>query len=96
MADKHSFDITAKVDLQVLDNAINQALREIKNRYDLKDTNTTIEFKPKESLVEFESASEYSLNAIKDILSDVKKSKNFKNKVSKFNTVKILQGSSDN
>ena len=68
MADKHSFDITAKVDLQVLDNAINQALREIKNRYDLKDTNTTIEFKAKESLVEFESASEYSLNASKDIL----------------------------
>ena len=45
MADKHSFDIVSKINLQQLDDAINQALREIGNRYDLKDSKTTIEFK---------------------------------------------------
>ena len=67
MADKHSFDITAKVELQELDNAINQALREIKNRYDLKESNSIIEYKPKETLIYLESESDYKLDAIKEI-----------------------------
>lgn len=67
MADKHSFDITAKVDLQELDNAINQALREIKNRYDLKESGSLIEFKTNENLIYFESESDYKLDAIKEI-----------------------------
>ena len=67
MADKHSFDITAKVDLQELDNAINQALREIKNRYDLKESGSIIEFKTNENLIYFESESDYKLDAIKEI-----------------------------
>jgi cyclic-di-GMP-binding protein len=67
MADKHSFDIVAKLDLQVLDNAINQALREIKNRYDLKDSGTTIEYNVKENSLEFESENDYKLNSSKEI-----------------------------
>ncbi len=67
MGDKHSFDIVAKLDLQVLDNAINQALREIKNRYDLKDSGTTLEYKTKENSLEFESENDYKLNACKEI-----------------------------
>jgi uncharacterized protein YajQ (UPF0234 family) len=43
MAQEFSFDIVSKVDLQTLDNAINNALKEIKNRYDLKNTNSSIE-----------------------------------------------------
>ncbi len=67
MADKHSFDITAKVELQELDNAINQALREVKNRYDLKESGSIIEFKSKENLIYFESESDYKIEAIKEI-----------------------------
>ena len=67
MADKHSFDIVAKIDHQELDNAINQALREINNRYDLKTTNSTIEFKQKENKIQLESAGDYPLKAIKEI-----------------------------
>ena len=68
MADKHSFDISSKIDLQELDNALNQALREIKNRYDLKTSNSKIEFNSKDHKLEFESESDYKLDAIKDIL----------------------------
>ena len=67
MADKHSFDITAKIDLQELDNAINQALREINNRYDLKSTNTTITYEQKEHKILMESAGDYPLKASKEI-----------------------------
>jgi cyclic-di-GMP-binding protein len=67
MADKHTFDISSKIDLQELDNALNQALREIKNRYDLKKSNSKIEFNSKENKLEFESESDYKLDAIKDI-----------------------------
>ena len=65
MADKHSFDITAKVELQELDNAINQALREIKKPYDLKESGSIIEFKSKENLIYFESENDYKIEAIK-------------------------------
>ena len=67
MGDKHSFDITAKIELQELDNAINQALREINNRYDLKSTNTTIIFEQKEYKINIESAGDYPLKAAKEI-----------------------------
>lgn len=68
MADQHSFDISSKINLQELDNAINQASREVDNRYDLKDSNSKIEFNEKEYALFFESADDYKLKAIVDIL----------------------------
>ena len=67
MADKHSFDIVAKIELQELDNAINQSLREINNRYDLKMTNTIINFNQKDHTLNLESSGDYQLNAAKEI-----------------------------
>lgn len=43
MADTSSFDIVSDYDRQELVNALDQALREIKSRFDLKDTQTTLE-----------------------------------------------------
>ena len=43
MPEESSFDIVSKVDLQNLDNAVNNAMKEIKNRYDLKNTSSSIE-----------------------------------------------------
>ena len=40
MAQNHSFDIVSDIDLQEADNAVNQALKEIQQRYDLKDSHT--------------------------------------------------------
>ena len=43
MSQESSFDIVSKVDLQNLDNAVNNAMKEIVNRYDLKNTSSKIE-----------------------------------------------------
>lgn len=68
MADKHSFDIVSEVSLQELDNAINQAMRDARTRYDLKDTKSTIDFDDKKNELVLESESDFKLEAVKDIL----------------------------
>jgi cyclic-di-GMP-binding protein len=65
MADS-SFDVVSQFDRQELVNAIDQASREIGARYDLKDTGSTINLQ-KDSL-ELHSASEFTLNAVRDLL----------------------------
>ena len=70
MADKHSFDIVSKINLQQLADAINQALREIGNRYDLKDSKTTIEFNNADNILTLESENDYKLTASKDIFNN--------------------------
>ena len=66
MASNASFDVVSKFDRQELKNAIDQATREVNNRYDLKDTNTIIELGDKELTIT--SASEYTLTAVTDII----------------------------
>ncbi|MFX0549038.1 YajQ family cyclic di-GMP-binding protein [Hathewaya histolytica] len=66
MATTYSFDIVSEVDLQEVDNAINQAVREITNRYDFKGCTANIERTEEEIKVHGED--EYKLNAMKDIL----------------------------
>jgi cyclic-di-GMP-binding protein len=66
MASTSSFDIVSKFDRQELKNAIDQAQREIRTRYDLKDTKTEIELDDNE--ITITTASEYSLQAVKDTL----------------------------
>ncbi|MGC4191913.1 MAG: YajQ family cyclic di-GMP-binding protein [Thermomicrobiales bacterium] len=66
MASTSSFDIVSKFDRQELRNAVDQASREVSQRYDLKDTKTEIALTDKDITINTES--EYSLNAVKDIL----------------------------
>jgi hypothetical protein len=66
MATESSFDIVSEFDRQELANAVDQALREISTRYDLKDSKTTIELS-KEQLV-IDTDSELSLGNVRDIL----------------------------
>ena len=66
MAADSSFDVVSQFDRQELVNAIDQALREVGARYDLKDTGCTIALQ-KDS-VELHSASEFTLNAVRDLL----------------------------
>ena len=62
-----SFDIVSKVDLQEVSNAIQQALKEVHTRYDLKDSKSSIEMDDKEALV-LASADEFKLKAVNDVL----------------------------
>lgn len=66
MASTASFDIVSRFDRQELRNALDQAGREIRNRYDLKDTNTEIDEADDQFTITTES--EYSLTAVKDII----------------------------
>jgi uncharacterized protein YajQ (UPF0234 family) len=66
MATLSSFDIVSKFDEQELKNALDQARREIQQRYDLKDTKTEIVLG--ESEVTINTASEVSLQAVRDVI----------------------------
>jgi uncharacterized protein YajQ (UPF0234 family) len=62
-----SFDIVSKVDLQEVSNALQQALKEIHTRYDLKDSKSDIHLEGKEAVV-LSSADEYKLKSVNDVL----------------------------
>jgi uncharacterized protein YajQ (UPF0234 family) len=68
MASDNSFDVVSKVDLQEVKNAIDQASKEVHTRFDLKDTKSTIQLEGDET-IQLASASEYSLKAVTEILS---------------------------
>ena len=63
---ENSFDIVSKIDLQEVSNAIQNALKEIHTRFDLKDSKSNIE-QEKDAIV-LHSADEYKLKAVNDIL----------------------------
>lgn len=68
MAKKNSFDVSTGVDLQEVDNAVNQAHKEIATRYDFKGTDCTIEFDRKVGAVKLEADDEYRLTALAQVL----------------------------
>ena len=68
MAKNSSFDIVSEVDLQEVDNAINQAIKEIHQRYDLKDSKTELDLNKKDKLVTLNTKDDYSRKQSIDIL----------------------------
>src|SRR5919106_5075446 len=68
MASQCSFDITSNVDLQEVDNALNQARKEVAQRYDFKGAKASIEFDPKESKLVLVAEDEFKLNALWEIV----------------------------
>jgi len=68
MAKEHSFDITAKIDMQHLKNAINLVEREVANRYDFKGTTYEVTLKEKEKVLVLVASSDNKLDALKDIV----------------------------
>jgi uncharacterized protein YajQ (UPF0234 family) len=63
-----SFDITSKVDLQTLDNAVNVAKKEIENRWDFKGTHVLLELNKKDMVITLEVESDMKLAQAEDIL----------------------------
>ncbi len=68
MAAVESFDITSGCDLQEVDNAVNQAKKEISQRYDFRGLEIEIELDRKESLIQASAPDDYKLNAALDVL----------------------------
>jgi hypothetical protein len=67
MAQDNSFDIVSKLDMQEVRNAIEQALKEIRQRFDLKDSHSEIKMEG-EDAIQLGSANEYKLEAVREIL----------------------------
>ncbi len=68
MADLNSFDVVSKVEMQEVKNAIDQALKEIHQRFDFKGTKTELALKEKELELVIVSDDEYKLKSVVDIL----------------------------
>jgi cyclic-di-GMP-binding protein len=80
MVQENSFDIVSKVDIQEVRNAIEQAIKEIRQRFDLKDTHSEVNLEGNEN-IQLASSNEYKLEAVKDILAQklVKRGVSLKN-----------------
>jgi uncharacterized protein YajQ (UPF0234 family) len=64
----NSFDVVSKIEIPEVLNAVQQAQKEIQQRYDLKDSHSSIELKEKENKIFLASADEFKLKAVVDIL----------------------------
>jgi uncharacterized protein YajQ (UPF0234 family) len=69
MATQCSFDVTSNVDLQEVDNALNQARKEVAQRYDFKGAKASIDFDANESKLVLIAEDEFKLNALWEIVS---------------------------
>jgi len=68
MAKESSFDVVSTVDMQEVDNAVQQAAREISQRYDLKDTGSTLELNRKDGIVTVTAPSDFICSQVVDVL----------------------------
>ena len=68
MPSDHSFDIVSEINLQEMDNAVNQAQKEIGTRYDFKGTSASIEFHRKEKELTLTADHEAQLEAVRTVL----------------------------
>lgn len=63
-----SFDIAAKVDVQVLDNAVNTVKKELQNRFDFRDSPWDIELNKKDYIISLEADSDMKMKQVIDVL----------------------------
>ena len=68
MAQQNTFDVVSKVDMAEVKNAVNQATKEIIQRYDFKGTNSEIQLDEKEHKLVLATASEFTLKSLNDVL----------------------------
>ncbi|MFL5735399.1 MAG: YajQ family cyclic di-GMP-binding protein [Chloroflexia bacterium] len=85
MPDTSSFDVVSDFDRQEIVNALDQALREVRTRYDLKDSKTEMDLEGNK--ITITSDSEYHLTAIKDILQSKAVKRGLSLKVFKFGKI---------
>ena len=68
MADEHSFDVVSKVDLQEVSNAVQQALKEMGQRFDFRGSKSNIELDKTKNEILLTSDDEYKLKSVIDML----------------------------
>ncbi len=68
MAEQHSFDVVSEVDMQEVKNAVDQTIKEIRQRFDFKTSQSDLTLKEKEKELVVVSDDEFKLKAVLDIL----------------------------
>ena len=68
MAQQNTFDVVSRVDMAEVKNAVNQAMKEVRQRYDFKGTNSDILLDEKEREIVLATASEFTLRSLNDVL----------------------------
>jgi uncharacterized protein YajQ (UPF0234 family) len=91
MAATYSFDIVSDFDHQEMVNAIDQVVRDLKSRYDLKDTGTTVELG--EQSITINTDSEFTLESVHTILREKAAKRNLSQKIFDFGKVESASGS---
>ena len=90
MASSYSFDVVSEFDRQELVNAVDQVQRELKSRYDLKSTDSTIELG--DDSLTINTDSDMSLTAIQDILRAKASKRKLSQKIFEFNDAESASG----
>jgi cyclic-di-GMP-binding protein len=90
MASTFSFDIVSDFDRQELVNALDQTTREVSSRYDLKDTQSTIELA--EDKITINTASEMTLDAVHDMLQSKAVKRNLSLKIFDYGKIDSASG----
>lgn len=65
-----SFDVVSEIDMQEVRNATDQAAREIANRYDFKDTNSSVDLDDKAMVITIETSSDDKVRAVRQLLEE--------------------------
>ncbi|MGB3767362.1 MAG: YajQ family cyclic di-GMP-binding protein [Phormidesmis sp.] len=91
MASTYSFDVVSDFDRQELVNALDQARREVKSRYDLKDTKTEIDLK--EDSINIETDSDMTLRAVHVLMQTKAAKRNLSMKIFDFGEIDAASGS---
>jgi uncharacterized protein YajQ (UPF0234 family) len=68
MADEHTFDIVSKVDMQEVSNAVQQAVKEISQRFDFKGSKSSIDLSKEKAEITLVADDDYKLKSLTEIL----------------------------
>lgn len=90
MASSFSFDIVSDFDRQELVNAVDQTVREIKSRFDLKDTKTTVELG--ETAITINTDSEFTLDSVHTVLQTKAAKRNLSLKIFDYGKIESASG----
>ncbi len=90
----NSFDVVSKIELPEVSNAVQQAMKEILQRYDLKDSKSSIELNEKDNKLVLASKDEFTLKAITQVLEQKLVKRNVPLKGLSFGTILPAAGSS--
>jgi cyclic-di-GMP-binding protein len=93
MAD-NSFDLVSKIELPEVSNAVQQALKEIQQRYDLKDSKSNIELNEKDQKLILTSSDDFKLRAVTEVLQSKLVKRNVPLKGLEYGTIQPASGSS--